>query len=67
MSIAGQPELEAEPPLPRPQSSLRSVSLITALTFVQLLLQFAAQLVLAKYFGAAGEMDAYVAAWRCRR
>jgi putative peptidoglycan lipid II flippase len=47
---------------PRPQTSLQSVSLVTALTFVQLLLQFATQLVLARYFGAAGDMDAYVAA-----
>jgi len=47
---------------PQPQSSLRSVSLVTALSFGQLLLQFATQLILAKYFGAAGEMDAYVAA-----
>src|SRR4051812_24561433 len=46
----------------QPQSSLRSISLVTALTLLQLVLQFALQLVLAKYFGAAGEMDAYVAA-----
>jgi putative peptidoglycan lipid II flippase len=46
----------------QPQSSLRSISLITALTVLQLILQFGLQLVLAKYFGAAGEMDAYVAA-----
>jgi putative peptidoglycan lipid II flippase len=45
-----------------PNSSLRSVSLVTSLTFLQLLLQFATQLVLAKFFGAAGEMDAFVAA-----
>lgn len=47
---------------PQPQSSLRSVSVVTGLSFAQLLIQFATQLVLAKYFGASGEMDAYVAA-----
>lgn len=56
--------LDAAPPTSplQPQSSLRSVSLITGLTLVQLFLQFATQLVLAKAFGAGGEMDAYVAA-----
>ncbi|HMC09689.1 MAG TPA: lipid II flippase MurJ, partial [Pirellulaceae bacterium] len=49
-------------PASQPQTSLRSISLVTGLTLLQLLLQFATQLVLAKYFGAAGEMDAYVAA-----
>src|SRR5439155_24146819 len=44
------------------QSSLRSIAVVTSLTLFQLLLQFATQLVLAKYFGAGGEMDAYVAA-----
>src|SRR5262249_22241852 len=58
----GQPRPEPGPSSARPQSSLRSVAVVTSLTFVQLLLQFATQLVLAKYFGAAGEMDAYVAA-----
>lgn len=47
---------------PRPSSSLRSISLVTLLTLVQLVLQFGLQLVLARYYGAAGEMDAYVAA-----
>jgi putative peptidoglycan lipid II flippase len=57
------PPAAAQNPLPsRPQTSLQSVSLVTALTLLQLLLQFATQLVLARYFGAAGEMDAYVAA-----
>ena len=59
---AGQPLPEPEPSSPPPRSSLRSISLVTLLTLVQLLLQFATQLVLARYFGAAGEMDAYVAA-----
>jgi putative peptidoglycan lipid II flippase len=45
-----------------PQSSLRSVSLVTGLTVVQLLVQFLLQLLLAKYFGAGDDMDAYVAA-----
>ncbi len=52
----------AAPVLSQPQSSLRSIAVVTGLTLVQLLLQFAIQLVLAKYFGAGGEMDAYVAA-----
>jgi putative peptidoglycan lipid II flippase len=47
---------------PPPQSSLRSVSLVTGLTVVQLLVQFVLQLLLAKYFGAGDDMDAYVAA-----
>lgn len=47
---------------PQQSSSLRSVALVTALTFVQLLVQFATQLWLAKYFGAGPEMDAFVAA-----
>jgi putative peptidoglycan lipid II flippase len=47
---------------PQQTSSLRSVALVTALTFVQLLVQFATQLWLAKYFGAGPEMDAFVAA-----
>ncbi|HEY2415868.1 MAG TPA: lipid II flippase MurJ [Pirellulaceae bacterium] len=46
----------------QPQTSLRSVAVVTTLTGCQLLLQFATQLVLAKYFGAAAEMDAYVSA-----
>jgi len=50
------------PPASPPQSSLRSISLVTGLTFLQLLLQFATQLALAKFFGAAGDMDAFVAA-----
>lgn len=57
-----QPEPVVAPEMGRPQSSLRSISLVTALTVLQLGLQFGLQLVLAKYFGAAGEMDAYVAA-----
>jgi putative peptidoglycan lipid II flippase len=43
-------------------SSLRSVALLTGLSLVQLLVQFATQLVLARFFGAASEMDALVAA-----
>jgi putative peptidoglycan lipid II flippase len=38
------------------------VGLVTGLTFVQLLVQFAFQRLLARQFGAAAEMDAYVAA-----
>jgi putative peptidoglycan lipid II flippase len=45
-----------------PQASLRAIGIVTALTLLQLALQFALQLVLANYFGAAGDMDAYVAA-----
>src|SRR5437773_1715374 len=57
-----EPEQPVPNPSPQPPSSLWSIGVVTGLTFVQLLLQFATQLVLAKYFGAAGEMDAYVAA-----
>jgi len=57
-----QPEPVVSPEPGQPQSSLASISLVTALTVLQLALQFGLQLVLAKYFGAAGEMDAYVAA-----
>ncbi len=53
---------DAAPQIQQPLSSLRSIAVVTSLTVVQLLLQFATQVVLAKYFGAAGEMDAYVAA-----
>jgi putative peptidoglycan lipid II flippase len=49
-------------PAAPPPSSLGSIALVTGLTFIQLLVQFAMQVVLAKYFGAASEMDAYVAA-----
>ncbi len=52
----------AAPVLPPPQSSLRSIAVVTSLTLIQLLLQFATQVALAKFFGAGGEMDAYVAA-----
>jgi putative peptidoglycan lipid II flippase len=45
-----------------PRTSLRSVSLVTGLTFGQLLVQFALQMVLARWYGAAAAMDAYVAA-----
>jgi putative peptidoglycan lipid II flippase len=45
-----------------PRTSLRSVSLITGLTLGQLLVQFALQMVLARWYGAAAAMDAYVAA-----
>jgi putative peptidoglycan lipid II flippase len=38
------------------------VSLVTGLAFVQLVVQFATQLVLANYFGSGDEMDAFVAA-----
>jgi len=47
---------------PRTHSSLRSVAAVTGLTFAQLLVQFALLRLLARYFGAAGEMDAYSAA-----
>lgn len=50
------------PAAPQPKSSLRSIAVVTSLTLLQLLLQFATQLALAKYFGAGGDMDAYVAA-----
>jgi putative peptidoglycan lipid II flippase len=57
-----EPEPSLTAPAAPPPSSLWSIALVTGLTFIQLLLQFATQVVLAKYFGAAGEMDAYVSA-----
>ena len=47
---------------PQTHSSLRSVAVVTGLTFAQLLVQFALLRLLARYFGATGEMDAYSAA-----
>jgi len=44
------------------QSSLKSVSLLTACSFGQLIVLFALQIILAKVFGSSSEMDAYVAA-----
>ena len=43
-------------------ASLRAVGSVSLLTLVQLLLQFATQLLLARYFGTAGEVDAFMAA-----
>ena len=45
-----------------PESSLKSVSLVSLLSFAHLGVQFALQVVLARYFGASAEMDAYYAA-----
>src|SRR5688572_13099620 len=62
----GRPaRLESQPTAlttPQPQSSLRSVAVVTGLTVVQLALQFVLQRLFATYFGAAGEMDALRAA-----
>lgn len=44
------------------QHSLRSVTVVSICSFVQLIVQFAFQLILAKYFGASADMDVYVAA-----
>ena len=44
------------------RSSLRSVAVVSTASFVQLLFQFAIQLLLAQAFGASATMDAYVAA-----
>lgn len=48
--------------MPQAATSLRSVAVLTMLTLGQMGLQFALQLVLAKWFGTASEMDAFVAA-----
>lgn len=47
----------------RPSASLRAVGLVSSFTVVQLLLQFATQLLMAKYYGTAGEVDAFMAAF----
>ncbi len=48
--------------MPQAATSLRSVAVLTLLTLGQMGLQFALQLLLAKWFGTASEMDAFVAA-----
>lgn len=48
--------------MPNTKSSLRSVSLLSIGSIGQMGLQFAFQLLLARYFGAKAEMDAYNAA-----
>jgi putative peptidoglycan lipid II flippase len=48
--------------MPQAATSLRSVAVLTLLTLGQMGLQFALQLLLAKRFGTALEMDAFVAA-----
>jgi hypothetical protein len=52
----------ANQPQVRPLTALSPVLGVTALTLAQLVLQFAAQLLLANYFGAGAEVDAYTAA-----
>ena len=48
--------------MPQAATSLRSVAVLTMLTLGQMGLQFALQLLLAKRFGTASDMDAFVAA-----
>ncbi len=48
--------------MPQAATSLRSVAVLTFLTLGQMGLQFALQLLLAKRFGTASDMDAFVAA-----
>lgn len=48
--------------MPQAATSLRSVAVLTLLTLGQMGLQFALQLLLAKWFGTAADMDAFVAA-----
>lgn len=55
-------EAEPTPAAAPPRSSLKSIAVVTGMTVGQLLVQFGLQLLLAKYFGATAEMDAYVAA-----
>lgn len=45
-----------------PETSLKSVTVVSVCSMVQLLLQFVFQMLLAKYFGAKSQMDAYFAA-----
>lgn len=44
------------------QTSLRSAGWVSLWSFAQLIVQFGFQVVLAKYFGASADMDAFVAA-----
>ena len=48
--------------MPVASTSLRSVAVLTSLTLGQMGLQFALQLLLAKWFGTEADMDAFVAA-----
>lgn len=48
--------------MPQAATSLRSVAVLTLLTLGQMGLQFALQLLLAKWFGTEADMDAFVAA-----
>ena len=48
--------------MPQTATSLRSVAVLTFLTLGQMGLQFVLQLLLAKWFGTASDMDAFVAA-----
>ncbi|MFM9961186.1 MAG: murein biosynthesis integral membrane protein MurJ [Planctomycetaceae bacterium] len=48
--------------MPQAATSLRSVAVLTLLTLGQMGLQFAMQLMLAKWFGTESDMDAFVAA-----
>jgi putative peptidoglycan lipid II flippase len=48
--------------MPQAATSLRSVAVLTLLTLGQMGLQFALQLLLAKRFGTAADMDAFMAA-----
>ncbi len=43
------------------ESSLKSISLVSGLSLARLLVQFVLQVLLAKYFGAQADMDAFVA------
>ncbi len=43
------------------ESSLKSISLVSGLSFARLVVQFVLQVLLAKYFGASKDMDAFVA------
>ncbi len=47
--------------LAMPETSLKSVTVVSVCSMVQLMLQFVFQMLLAKYFGASSEMDAYFA------
>jgi putative peptidoglycan lipid II flippase len=55
-------ETAAKAARPRPSASLSAVGFVSLLTLVQLLLQFAIQLLLARYFGTESDVDAFTAA-----
>ncbi|MCA9062358.1 MAG: oligosaccharide flippase family protein [Planctomycetaceae bacterium] len=62
MTVSAEWEPEAPEPEHRRSVSLRSVSLVTILSFGQMFVLFGLQLILARVFGASRELDCYLSA-----